>query len=125
MITDLNIITRILKHKPRIKHKLKFKNTKNTVTNKKEGIQNPKMVEFLELESQDGVRMPWNMIPGTKQESSNCIVLVFAIYSPIRPLLNITLLPSFPLCCRTCCFVLDPFAIVDFAAKIWICLFCF
>ncbi|KAL0008274.1 hypothetical protein SO802_009776 [Lithocarpus litseifolius] len=83
------------------------------------------MAEFLELESQDGVRMPWNVIPGTKQESSNCVVPVSAIYSPIRPLPNITLLPYSPLRCRTCRSVLNPFAIVDFAAKIWICPFCF
>ncbi|XP_065631162.1 protein transport protein SEC23 C [Quercus suber] len=83
------------------------------------------MAEFLELESQDGVRMPWNVIPGTKQESSNCVVPVSAIYSPIRPLPNLTLLPYSPLRCRTCRSVLNPFAIVDFAAKIWICPFCF
>ena len=85
----------------------------NIKTNKKEGIQNPKMAEFLELESQDGVRMPWNVIPGMKQESSNCVVPVSAIYSPIRPLPNITLLPYSPHRCRTCRSVLNPFAIVD------------
>ena len=71
------------------------------------------MAEFLELESQDGVWMPWNVIPGMKQESSNCVVPVSTIYSSIRPLQNITILLYSLLCCRTCRSVLNPFAIVD------------
>ncbi|KAL5549631.1 hypothetical protein UlMin_004862 [Ulmus minor] len=35
------------------------------------------------------------------------------------------LLPYAPLCCRNCRSILNPFSIVDFAAKIWICPFCF
>ncbi|CAI0446024.1 unnamed protein product [Linum tenue] len=83
------------------------------------------MAEFLELETQDGVRMPWNVLPGTKQEASNCVVPISAIYTPIKPFPNLPVLPYAPLRCRTCCSVLNPFSIVDFAAKIWICPFCF
>ncbi|KAJ9172514.1 hypothetical protein P3X46_015744 [Hevea brasiliensis] len=83
------------------------------------------MTEFLDLEAQDGVRMPWNVLPGTKQEASNCVVPVSAIYTPIKPFPNTPVLPYSPLRCRTCRSVLNPFSIVDFAAKIWICPFCF
>ncbi|KAF7825945.1 protein transport protein SEC23 [Senna tora] len=83
------------------------------------------MAEFLDLEAQDGVRMPWNVIPGTKQEASNCVVPVSAIYTPIKHFPNMPLLPYSPLRCRTCRAILNPFCIVDFAAKIWICPFCF
>ncbi|XP_038874575.1 protein transport protein SEC23 [Benincasa hispida] len=83
------------------------------------------MAEFLDLEAQDGVRMPWNVMPGTKQEASNCIVPVSALYTPIKAFPNMPVLPYSPLRCRTCRSILNPFSIVDFAAKIWICPFCF
>ncbi|XP_034710022.1 protein transport protein SEC23 [Vitis riparia] len=83
------------------------------------------MVEFLELEAQDGVRMPWNVIPGTKQESAQSIIPVAAIYTPLKPFPSMPVLPYTPLRCRTCRSVLNPFAIVDFSAKLWICPFCF
>ncbi|XP_050237086.1 protein transport protein SEC23 C isoform X3 [Mercurialis annua] len=83
------------------------------------------MAEFMDLESQDGVRMPWNVLPGTKQEASNCVVPVSAIYTPIKPFPNMPVLPYSPLRCRTCRSVLNPFSTVDYAAKIWICPFCY
>ncbi|KAM2279762.1 hypothetical protein FF1_040211 [Malus domestica] len=83
------------------------------------------MTEFMDLESQDGVRMPWNVIPGTKQESTNSVVPVSAIYTPIKPFPSMPVLPYAPLRCRTCRSVLNPFSTVDYAAKIWICPFCF
>ncbi|XP_062154678.1 protein transport protein SEC23 C [Alnus glutinosa] len=83
------------------------------------------MAEFVELELQDGVRMAWNVIPGTKQEASNCVVPVSAIYTPNKPFPKMPVLPYSALRCRTCRSVLNPFSIVDFAAKIWICPFCF
>ncbi|CAJ2664760.1 unnamed protein product [Trifolium pratense] len=83
------------------------------------------MAEFIDLESQDGVRMPWNVIPGSKQESTNVVVPVSAIYTPIKHFPSMPLLPYSPLRCRTCRSILNPFCIVDFAAKIWICPFCF
>ncbi|TQD85749.1 hypothetical protein C1H46_028665 [Malus baccata] len=33
--------------------------------------------------------------------------------------------PLRPLRCRTCCFVLNHFSIVDYATKVWICPVCF
>ncbi|KAJ8626048.1 hypothetical protein MRB53_019355 [Persea americana] len=86
------------------------------------------MSEFVELESQDGVRMPWNIIPGTKQEANNCVIPVSAIYTPLKPFSTTPLpplLPYSPLRCRTCRSVLNPFSVVDFSAKIWICPLCF
>ncbi|KAL8028440.1 hypothetical protein ABFX02_14G160200 [Erythranthe guttata] len=85
------------------------------------------MAEFLDLESQDSVRMPWNVLPGTKADAANCAIPISAIYSPLKPLPSATpLLPYSPLRCRNCRSVINPFSIVDFssASKIWICSFC-
>ncbi|KAL6008249.1 Protein transport protein S23 E [Asimina triloba] len=84
------------------------------------------MSEFVDLESQDGVRMPWNVIPGSKQEAAGCVIPVSAIYTPLKPSAAANpLLPYAPLRCRTCRSVLNPFCTVDYVAKIWICPFCF
>ncbi|CAL5081799.1 unnamed protein product [Urochloa decumbens] len=83
------------------------------------------MSEFLDLEAQDGVRMPWNVIPGTKQEALNCVIPVSTIYTPLKPIPDIPVLPYAPLRCRMCRSILNPFSIVDYVAKIWVCPFCF
>ncbi|TVU09825.1 hypothetical protein EJB05_43321, partial [Eragrostis curvula] len=84
-----------------------------------------KMTEFLELEAQDGVRMPWNVIPGTKQEATSSVIPVSAIYTPLKSIPEIPVLPYAPLRCRMCRSILNPFSIVDYVAKIWVCPFCF
>ncbi|KAK8942285.1 hypothetical protein KSP40_PGU020394 [Platanthera guangdongensis] len=83
------------------------------------------MTEFIDLETQDGVRMTWNVFPGTKQEAANCVIPVSAIYTPLKPIPNVLVLPYAALRCRICRAILNPFSIVDYAAKIWICPFCF
>ncbi|KAI3711251.1 hypothetical protein L2E82_41207 [Cichorium intybus] len=83
------------------------------------------MTEFLDLETQDVVRMPWNVLPGTKQVVAQCIITISAIYTPLTPLPKTTpLLLYSPLRCRNCRSVLNPFSIVDFSTKTWICSFC-
>lgn len=72
--------------------------------------------------------MPWNVLPGTKSESAQCVIPISAIYTPLKPLPAETpVLPYSPLRCRNCRSILNPFAIVDFSTptnKIWICCFC-
>ncbi|KAF3509093.1 hypothetical protein F2Q69_00008500 [Brassica cretica] len=79
----------------------------------------------MDPEGMDGVRMTWNVWPRTKVEASKCVVPLAASISPIRRHSDIPSLPYAPLKCRTCVAVLNAFARVDFAAKIWICPFCF
>lgn len=83
------------------------------------------MTEFLDLESQDGIRMTWNVLPGTKLEATGCVVPAASIYTPLKPIPNIPVLTYAPLRCRICRSILNPFSIVDYIAKIWICPFCY
>lgn len=76
------------------------------------------MTEFLDLESQDAVRMPWNVLPGTKQEAAQSIIPISAIYTPLKPFPNMPVLPYSPLRCRNCRSVLNPFAIIDYSTKV-------
>ncbi|CAH9085463.1 unnamed protein product [Cuscuta epithymum] len=83
------------------------------------------MTEFAELEAQDAVRMPWNVMPGTKSEAAQCVIPVSAIYTPLKPFPDHPVLPYAPLRCRNCRSVLNPFSMVDFSTtKMWICSFC-
>ncbi|XP_010934372.2 protein transport protein SEC23 E [Elaeis guineensis] len=74
----------------------------------------------------DGVRMTWNAWPRSKVEASKCVIPVAASIAPIRASPSLLVLPYAPLRCKPpCAAVLNPFARVDFAAKIWICPLCF
>ncbi|XP_039016462.1 protein transport protein SEC23-like isoform X2 [Hibiscus syriacus] len=69
--------------------------------------------------------MTWNAWPRTKLEASKCVIPLAASIAPIRPHPDIPTLPYAPLRCRTCSAVLNAYSQVDFAAKIWICPFCY
>ncbi|CAO2147389.1 unnamed protein product [Urochloa humidicola] len=76
----------------------------------------------------DAVRLTWNAWPRSKVEASRCVVPLAATVSPARLLdpCAPAPLPYPPLRCKPpCSALLNPFARVDFAAKIWICPLCF
>ncbi|WZZ92391.1 hypothetical protein YC2023_120970 [Brassica napus] len=77
-------------------------------------------MESLDPEGIDSVRMMWNVWPRNKVETSKCVVPVATCISPIRYHRDIQSVPYAPLRCRTCSAALNPFARVDFSAKIWI-----
>ncbi|XP_010475248.1 PREDICTED: protein transport protein SEC23 [Camelina sativa] len=79
----------------------------------------------MDPEGIDGVRMPWNVWPRNKVEASKCVIPVAACISPIRYHRDIQSVGYAPLRCRSCTAALNPFARVDFSAKIWICPICF
>ncbi|EPS74608.1 hypothetical protein M569_00146, partial [Genlisea aurea] len=78
-----------------------------------------------EPEGIDGVRMTWFNWPRTKVEASKCVIPIAASIQPIRPHVDLKILPYPPLRCKACSAVLNPFCRVDFTACIWICPFCF
>ncbi|KAL3835030.1 hypothetical protein ACJIZ3_009766 [Penstemon smallii] len=73
----------------------------------------------------EGVRMTWLKWPRSKVEASKCVIPIAASIQPIRPHVDLQILPYAPLRCKTCSSVLNPFCRVDFTALIWICPFCF
>ncbi|KQJ88565.1 hypothetical protein BRADI_4g19570v3 [Brachypodium distachyon] len=76
----------------------------------------------------DAVRLTWNAWPRSKVEASRCVVPLAAAISPVRcpESLASPPLPYAPLRCKPpCSALLNPFARVDYAAKIWICPLCF
>ncbi|CAI9762818.1 unnamed protein product [Fraxinus pennsylvanica] len=78
-----------------------------------------------DLEGIEGVRMTWNNWPRTKVEASKCVIPIAASIQPIRPHVDLQILPYPPLRCKTCSAVLSPYCRVDFTALIWMCPFCY
>ncbi|XP_042065137.1 protein transport protein SEC23-like isoform X1 [Salvia splendens] len=78
-----------------------------------------------EPEGIEGVRMTWLNWPRSKVEASKCVIPIATSIQPIRPHVDLQILPYAPLRCKTCSAVLNPFCRVDFTAMIWICPFCF
>ena len=45
--------------------------------------------------------------------------------TPLKEISGMPVLPYEPVACKQCSAVLNPYARVDYAGKIWICQFCF
>ncbi|KAL4422806.1 hypothetical protein ABPG75_009003 [Micractinium tetrahymenae] len=82
------------------------------------------MAEFAELEEIDGVRMTWNVWPQSRLEAAKCVIPFCALYTPAKQTSQLQVVEYDPVPCKTCGAVLNPYAAVDFAAKIWTCPFC-
>ncbi|XP_057415913.1 protein transport protein SEC23 B isoform X2 [Lotus japonicus] len=86
------------------------------------------MAHLADPEGIDGVRMTWNVWPRSKVEASKCVIPLAAtipVTIPHHYHHDIPTVPYTPLRCKSCSSLLNPFCIVDFTAKIWICPFCF
>ena len=84
------------------------------------------MTDFHEVEATDGVRFSWNVWPSSRLEATRMVVPLGCLYTPLKPIENLPLLPYEPIVCRgTCKSILNPYCRIDFNAKIWVCPFCF
>mmetsp|Transcript_10146 Transcript_10146/g.29948 ORF Transcript_10146/g.29948 Transcript_10146/m.29948 type:complete len:761 (+) Transcript_10146:73-2355(+) len=84
------------------------------------------MADVHEVEASDGVRFSWNVWPSTRLEATRMVVPLGCLYTPLKQIENLPLLPYEPIVCKgPCPSVLNPYCRIDFRAKIWICPFCF
>ena len=86
----------------------------------------PAPVDWSALEAQDGVRLSWNVVPSTRKEQRECVVPFGAIVTPTKNISHdvVPRVPYEPVRCKGCGGVLNPYARVDFASKIWVCAMC-
>ena len=83
-------------------------------------------MDFHEVEATDGVRFSWNVWPSSRLEATRMVVPLGCLYTPLKPIAELPVLPYEPVMCKgTCPSVLNPFCRIDFKAKIWVCPFCF
>ena len=80
-----------------------------------------------QVEATDGVRFSWNVWPSSRLEATRMVVPLGCMYTPLKAIENLPLLPYEPVVCKgsSCKSILNPFCRIDFKAKIWICPFCF
>jgi len=82
-------------------------------------------VDWAAYESQDGVRMSWNVWPNSRLEATKCVVPFASLVTPLKSLPGAPVVQYEPVRCKGCAAVLNPYARVDFNGKIWICPFCY
>eukprot|EP00879_Flechtneria_rotunda_P000388 GHRR01000481.1.p1 GENE.GHRR01000481.1~~GHRR01000481.1.p1 ORF type:complete len:762 (+),score=240.68 GHRR01000481.1:2399-4684(+) len=76
-------------------------------------------------EESDGIRLTWNLWPNSKLEATKCVIPFAAVYTPNKRLPNMPVVPYEPVPCKQCGAILNPYASVDYYAKIWVCPLCF
>eukprot|EP00798_Chlamydomonas_sp_ICE-L_P005189 gene5189-18413_t len=82
------------------------------------------MTDFVALEDEQGVRLSWNIWPSSKTEAIKSVIPFASLYTPIKKLASMPVLPYEPIPCKQCNAILSPYARVDFYSKVWICPFC-
>jgi len=84
------------------------------------------MGDFHDVEATDGVRFSWNVWPSSRLEATRIVVPLGCLYTPLKAIEGLPLLPYEPVMCKgTCPAMLNPYCRIDFKAKIWVCPFCF
>ncbi|XP_058105478.1 protein transport protein SEC23 G [Magnolia sinica] len=81
-------------------------------------------MDFVELESIEGLRWPWNAWPSSRSESSTLVIPLSVMCTPLMNFPDLPLLPYDPLICARCRAILNPYARVDYQSAQWICPFC-
>ena len=91
------------------------------------GAQPQPALNPYQVEATDGVRFSWNVWPSSRLEATRMVVPLGCMYTPLKAIENLPLLPYEPVVCKgsSCKSILNPFCRIDFKAKIWICPFCF
>ena len=82
------------------------------------------MLDISKEESQNGVRMSWNVLPTNAVDLQRYVVPCGIHYTPLKKVDNLQLLEYEPIQCKTCKSVLAPSYQVDFRSKAWACPFC-
>ena len=82
-------------------------------------------MDFVELETIEGLRWSWNSWPVSKSEAAALVIPLSIMCTPLMQFNELPLLPYDPLICNLCGAVLNPYARVDYQSRIWVCPFCY
>ena len=82
------------------------------------------MIDITKEESQNGIRMSWNVLPSNPIDLKRYIIPCGIHYTPLKPVDNLQLLEYEPIQCKACRSTLAPSYQVDFRSKAWVCPFC-
>ncbi len=82
------------------------------------------MFDITKEESQNSVRMSWNVLPSNPIDLQRYIVPCGIHYTPLKQVENLQILEYEPLTCKICKSVIAPQFQIDFRSKSWSCPFC-
>ena len=82
------------------------------------------MFDIAKEESQNSVRMSWNVLPSNPIDLQRYIVPCGIHYTPLKQVDNLQILEYEPLTCKICKSVIAPQFQIDFRSKSWSCPFC-
>jgi protein transport protein SEC23 len=82
------------------------------------------MFDITKEESQNSVRMSWNVLPSNPIDLQRYIVPCGIHYTPLKQVDNLQILEYEPLTCKICKSVIAPQFQIDFRSKSWSCPFC-
>nr|CAN67335.1 hypothetical protein VITISV_024487 [Vitis vinifera] len=82
-------------------------------------------MDFVELETIEGLRWTWNSWPPFKPDASALVIPLSIMCTPLMQSSELPLLQYDPLICSRCGAVLNPYARVEYQSRIWVCPFCY
>ena len=82
------------------------------------------MIDINKEESQNAIRMSWNILPANSMDLQRYIIPCGIHYTPLKKVDNLQLLEYEPVRCKTCKSILAPSFQLDFRSKSWMCPFC-
>ncbi|KAH7097227.1 copii coat protein [Auriculariales sp. MPI-PUGE-AT-0066] len=78
-----------------------------------------------DVEDRDGVRLSWNVFPGSRIEATRTVVPISALYNPLKYREDLPPVLYEPVACKPPCrAILNPYCQIDVRGKLWICPFC-
>jgi len=81
-------------------------------------------MDFSEEETKNGVRFSWNYWPTTNLGANRIVIPLGAMYTPLKNIQGIANLDYSPIVCKACSSMINPFVIIDYKSKVWVCPFC-
>ena len=81
-------------------------------------------VDWSGTEAAEGVRFSWNVVPSSRIDATRLVIPLGVMYTPLRRLEGMPVLPYEPVACKQCQAILNPYCNVDFMGKLWVCNFC-
>lgn len=80
--------------------------------------------QFEEYEDLTGLKYSFNVLPRTKEQEKKCVIPISCLYQPLRPKENLITIESYPISCKSCSCILNPYCILDSNNNCWICSIC-
>lgn len=80
-------------------------------------------MNFTEFEDQNGLRIPFSVLPTNKIDAASCNLPLGCLYTPMKPLAHQPCQYE-PVRCHSCGGILNPYAQIDFEYKTWTCPLC-